>query len=103
MKIEQKEWIVTPNLAPHNTLRNEAGMARVSATLIPVVTFAGGVLAPILAQSVPGFTPDAPPLGYACYQARGDLKIDGKLDDPAWADAPWSEPFRDIEGDKRPD
>jgi hypothetical protein len=49
------------------------------------------------------FVPDTAPRGYVCYQARGPITIDGKLDDPAWADAPWSEPFRDIEGDRRPD
>ena len=46
---------------------------------------------------------DPPPRGYVCYRATGPLTIDGKLDDPAWAAAPWSEPFRDIEGDKKPD
>jgi hypothetical protein len=46
---------------------------------------------------------DPPPRGYVCYRAKGPITIDGKLDDPAWADAPWSEPFRDIEGDKKPD
>jgi hypothetical protein len=28
--------------------------------------------------------------------------IDGRLDDEAWAAVPWSEPFVDIEGDRRP-
>jgi Carbohydrate family 9 binding domain-like len=49
------------------------------------------------------FVPDPAPRGYVCYRARGPITIDGKLDDAAWADAPWSEPFRDIEGDLRPD
>ena len=44
-----------------------------------------------------------PPRGYVCYRARSSLTIDGRLDDAAWKDAPWSEPFRDIEGDKRPE
>jgi hypothetical protein len=51
--------------------------------------------------------PDAPlypaPRGYVCYRATGPIAIDGKLDDPGWANIPWSEPFRDIEGDKKPD
>jgi hypothetical protein len=46
---------------------------------------------------------DPPPRGYVCYRATGALSIDGQLDDAAWAAAPWSEPFRDIEGDKKPD
>jgi hypothetical protein len=28
--------------------------------------------------------------------------IDGRLDDPAWSAVPWTEPFTDIEGDRRP-
>ena len=27
------------------------------------------------------------PLGYVCYRAEKPIKIDGKLDDPAWAAA----------------
>jgi hypothetical protein len=45
---------------------------------------------------------DPPPRGYVCYRARSPIVIDGKLNDSAWADAPWSEPFVDIEGDKQP-
>lgn len=37
-----------------------------------------------------------------CYRAAATPTIDGKLDDEAWARAPWSEPFVDIEGDRRP-
>jgi Carbohydrate family 9 binding domain-like len=51
----------------------------------------------------PGPAIDLPPRGYVCYRASGPLVIDGKLDDSAWANAPWSESFRDIEGDLRPD
>lgn len=46
---------------------------------------------------------NSPPRGYVCYRAKSPIVIDGKLDDAAWADAPWTEPFRDIEGDKRPE
>ena len=35
-------------------------------------------------------------------RAKSPPKIDGKLDDAAWADAPWSEPFGDIEGESKP-
>ena len=28
--------------------------------------------------------------------------IDGKIDEPAWQNAPWTETFKDIEGDKKP-
>lgn len=43
-----------------------------------------------------------PPKGYVCYRASSPPVIDGKLDDPAWGDAPWSDLFLDIEGDQRP-
>jgi Carbohydrate family 9 binding domain-like len=46
---------------------------------------------------------DPPPRGYVCYRAKSPITIDGRLDDAAWADAPWSEPFCDIEGDRKPD
>ena len=42
------------------------------------------------------------PRGYVCYRARAPIAIDGRLDDPAWQHAPWSEYFVDIEGDKKP-
>src|SRR5581483_8420951 len=44
----------------------------------------------------------AHPLGYVCYRAPSPITIDGRLDDPAWAAAPCTDPFVDIEGDKRP-
>ncbi|MFL5341858.1 MAG: carbohydrate-binding family 9-like protein [Gemmataceae bacterium] len=42
------------------------------------------------------------PRGYVCYRAAGPVTIDGKLDDPAWKDIPWSDDFVDIEGDAKP-
>lgn len=42
------------------------------------------------------------PKGYVCYKASGPLHVDGKLDDAAWRDAPWTDDFVDIEGDLRP-
>jgi hypothetical protein len=43
-----------------------------------------------------------PPRGYVCYRVGAPIKVDGRLDDPAWRDAPWTEDFVDIEGDKKP-
>lgn len=37
-----------------------------------------------------------------CYRAPAKPRIDGRLDEEAWSRAPWSEPFVDIEGDRRP-
>ena len=42
------------------------------------------------------------PRGYVCYRASSPINVDGKPDDPAWADAPWTEDFVDIEGPGKP-
>src|SRR5437868_6811003 len=42
------------------------------------------------------------PKGYVCRRAATPPTIDGKLDDPAWAAAAWTDPFVDIEADKKP-
>lgn len=39
---------------------------------------------------------------YLAPERRGELVVDGRLDDAAWAAAPWSDRFVDIEGDVRP-
>ena len=46
--------------------------------------------------------PPPEPRGYVCYRAERPIKSTGKLDDPQWAAAPWTEPFVDIEGDAKP-
>ncbi len=51
----------------------------------------------------PAASTEPPPRGYVCYRAKSAIHIDGRLDDASWNDAPWSEPFRDIEGDKQPE
>jgi hypothetical protein len=45
--------------------------------------------------------PFAPP-HYICYRAAAPPIIDGKLDEPAWKKAAWTEDFVDIEGSLRP-
>ena len=42
------------------------------------------------------------PRSYVAYRPATAVTIDGKLDEPAWASAPWTEAFVDIEGDARP-
>jgi hypothetical protein len=42
------------------------------------------------------------PRHYIAFHAPSPITIDGKLDDPAWNVAPWTEAFVDIEGDQRP-
>jgi len=45
--------------------------------------------------------PFSPP-HYVCYRAGDALVIDGKLDEPAWKKAAWTEDFVDIEGSLKP-
>ncbi len=42
------------------------------------------------------------PRGYVCRRALGPLRVDGKLDEPSWKAAPWTEDFADIQGPGRP-
>jgi hypothetical protein len=37
------------------------------------------------------------PPDYVCYRTNGPLTIDGRLDEDAWAKAPWLGPFVDME------
>jgi hypothetical protein len=39
---------------------------------------------------------------YECRRASAPPRIDGKLNDPAWKRAPWTEWFVDIEGSNKP-
>jgi hypothetical protein len=39
---------------------------------------------------------------YVCYRAQAAPEIDGRLDEPNWRAASWSEDFIDIVGDARP-
>jgi cellulose/xylan binding protein with CBM9 domain len=44
----------------------------------------------------------AEPKGYVCVRANGKISIDGRLDEPAWQNALWTDAFVDIEGDRKP-
>ncbi len=44
----------------------------------------------------------AAPLAYICHRTAQPIQIDGKLDDPAWQQAPWTTDFVDIEGSAKP-
>jgi hypothetical protein len=59
------------------------------------------------AQTKPRPEPDFEKLPFApkhtiVYRTPSRLTIDGKLDEPAWRAAEWSDTFVDIEGDVRP-
>jgi hypothetical protein len=38
------------------------------------------------------------PKTYTCFRARAPIRVDGRLDDPAWRTAPWTTWFVDIQG-----
>src|SRR3989442_7529190 len=40
-----------------------------------------------------------PPKGYVCYRASGPIKIDGRLDEAALQQVPWTDLFVDIARD----
>ncbi len=42
------------------------------------------------------------PLGYVCSRAAKPLQVDGRLDEAAWREAPWTTEFVDIEGELKP-
>src|SRR6266536_2083358 len=42
------------------------------------------------------------PRGYVCRHTTAPIKVDGLLDETAWANAPWTGDFMDILGDARP-
>lgn len=43
------------------------------------------------------------PRGYVCHKTDEPITLDGKADEEAWKKAPWTQYFRDIEGDLKPD
>ncbi|MBS2211219.1 carbohydrate-binding family 9-like protein [Carboxylicivirga mesophila] len=46
--------------------------------------------------------PSFAPRHYICYRVSEALNIDGELNEVAWKNAPWTDLFVDIEGDKKP-
>lgn len=42
------------------------------------------------------------PRHYVCYRTQTDMIIDGDITSEEWSNAPWSQPFTDIEGDLKP-
>ncbi len=42
------------------------------------------------------------PRGYVCGRTASPMTIDGKLNEPAWQAARWTDEFVDIEGDAKP-
>jgi hypothetical protein len=69
--------------------------------------FAIPMVQPVCGQTTPAaksrvVAPYVAPKGYVCSRTDQPIVIDGKLDDAAWENAPWTDDFVDIEGDRRP-
>ncbi len=60
------------------------------------------VTAPALAEEFPVPAIPCAPRQYVCLRAPSPPVVDGALDEAAWRDAAWTEPFVDIEGPARP-
>ncbi|MHB8077728.1 MAG: carbohydrate-binding family 9-like protein [Candidatus Krumholzibacteriia bacterium] len=58
--------------------------------------------APARADDFPVPAIPCAPRQYVCRRAPAPLVVDGALDEAAWRDAAWTEPFVDIEGPAKP-
>ena len=72
-----------------------------------IAVLAALLIGPLAASAVPPHKIPEPkvgfaPLEYVCRRAGRPVRIDGRLDDPAWRDADWAEVFGDIEGSLKP-
>jgi hypothetical protein len=76
--------------------RGRAAIVSLAAALVTFPT------SRVSADTFPVPTIDWAPRGYVCYRAPGPIEIDGALTEDGWRDAPWTEPFVDIEGDGKP-
>lgn len=70
---------------------------------VPVLVLSTGCASHALVGSrAPGAEPAEAPRRYICRRAGSPIVIDGRLDEPVWATAPWTDRFVDIEGDVKP-
>lgn len=75
-------------------------MSRTSVALLILPAFAGCLLPSSSDPATPA--PAEAPQRYTCSRATTPVAIDGRLDDAAWGQAPWSRAFVDIEGSDKP-
>jgi cellulose/xylan binding protein with CBM9 domain len=59
-------------------------------------------LAILFATAVQAQDAQPEPLSYDCHRTATAIRIDGRLDDPAWKTAKWTSDFVDIEGSAKP-
>jgi len=82
-------------------------LTRLSQRLVAVSCLACGVVLPwgpleVVAAEPASEHPFVAPLHYVCYRATQAVKVDGRINDPAWKTASWTTDFVDIEGDLKP-
>src|SRR5690349_10601089 len=77
----------------HEKRSSASGLMKVTIPEMPLLLL---LLAALIASAQPQ------PERYTCYRAASPLTIDGRLDDPAWRNAPWTPAFVDIEGAVKP-
>ena len=65
-----------------------------------VVSVAAGLITALIATAGAMHAPT--PKQYIAHRTSRSLVIDGKLNDAAWRNAPWTDLFVDIEGDAKP-
>jgi hypothetical protein len=72
--------------------------------LIGMVVVLGGGCASCSMTKGPLMTGESAgkPRQYVCRRATSAVVIDGKMDEPVWADASWTDLFVDIEGEAKP-
>ncbi len=91
----------------------EPGIARLDQQQTPKPAAsqpAPDIPAAVLARAVAPARPVLPVPGigwdsrrfYACRRTSAPPVVDGRLDDPAWEKAPWTDEFTDIQGSLRP-
>jgi hypothetical protein len=68
-------------------------------TLVATLALVLGAASSAVMAAAPAAAEEPAPLSYTCLRAATPIRIDGKLDDAAWAKAPWTVDFVDIEGD----
>ena len=61
-------------------------------------TFCIAFIAFVVPMAVSSQEVQKTPLSYECHRTTSPIKIDGKLDDPAWKAAKWTSDFVDIQG-----
>jgi hypothetical protein len=97
--MSQRESRPADDFALHDQRRELGRFLPAIALLLIAATLVSELGAQVSIQPADG---NVPPKGYVCYRAAGPITIDGKLNDPAWQAAPWTDYFVDIEGDRRP-